>query len=128
MITGSPGSGKTTLFKRLVHDLRHFNPSGFYTSEIRKGGTRTGFSLKSLDGRSGILAHVEFQTGYRVGKYRVDLEGFESPKSIIATIAQKGGGLIAELKSRPDVRLFILTRENQEDLFEKICSILSELE
>jgi nucleoside-triphosphatase THEP1 len=53
---------------------------------------------------------------------------FESPKSIIATIAQKGGGLIAELKSRPDVRLFMLTRENQEDLFGKICSILSELE
>ena len=165
MITGMPGSGKTTLFKRLAHALRDVNPIGFYTSEIRQGGTRKGFGLKSLDGRSGILAHVGFGTGYRVGKYGVDLDSFEafleplwfsgpqtglimideigkmeclsaafqkwirqifdSPKSIVATIAQKGGGLIAELKRRPDVRLFTLTRENQEEVFAKIFSILT---
>ena len=78
LITGLPGSGKTTLFKRLLDALRNLNPTGFYTSEIREGGTRKGFRLKSLDGRSGVLAHVGFQTGYRVGKYAVDLEGFEA--------------------------------------------------
>jgi nucleoside-triphosphatase len=165
LISGLPGSGKTSLFKRLVHALRPLNPAGFYTSEIREGGVRKGFGLQSLDGRSGILAHVGLRTGHRVGKYEVDLAGFEafldplslsdpqtglimideigkmeclstafqklirrvfdSPKPIVATIAQKGGGPIAELKKRSDVRLFTLTRENQEEVFVKICSILS---
>ena len=38
LITGKPGSGKTTLFKRLVKALRHLEPVGFYTQEIREGG------------------------------------------------------------------------------------------
>ncbi len=165
LITGMPGSGKTTLFNRLVTALRHLNPIGFYTSEIREAGTRKGFSLTGLDGRSGILAHVGFHTPYRVGKYGVDLDGFEAfigplvsldqqtdllmideigkmeclsaafqkwirqvfdaPKPIVATIAQSGGGLIAELKRQPDVRIFTITRENQNELFEEISSVLS---
>ena len=87
LITGAPGSGKTTVFRRLVERLRHLNPVGFFTAEIRKGGQRQGFSLSSLDGRAGILAHVDFQTGYRVGKYGVDVDGFEAfiePLSVLA--------------------------------------------
>jgi nucleoside-triphosphatase len=49
---------------------------------------------------------------------------FESNSRLVATIALKGGGLIAQLKRRPDVRLFELTRENQDELFNKICSLL----
>ena len=78
LITGLPGSGKTTLFRRLVVKLQYLNPVGFYTAEIRKGGTRRGFSLKGLDGKSGMLAHVEFRTGFRVGKYGVDVNGFKN--------------------------------------------------
>ena len=168
LITGLPGSGKTTIFRRLVDKLGHLNPVGFFTAEIRKGGQRQGFGLNSLDGRTGILAHVDFRTGYRVGKYGVDIAGFEtfieplpalaseaglvmideigkmeclsarfiktisdvlnSEKPLIATIAQKGSGLIAELKKRSDVQLFTLTREKQDDLFKEICSVLSVLE
>ena len=168
LITGLPGSGKTTLFRRLVDELQHLNPVGFYTSEIRKSGTRQGFNLKGLDGRTGVLAHVEFRTGFRVGKYGVDVNGFEaflngiplldpetgpvmideigkmeclsnrfteimkdvlsSEKQLIATIAQKGGGLIADLKKRSDVQLFTRARENQGILVEQICSAVLQLE
>jgi nucleoside-triphosphatase len=164
LITGLPGSGKTTLFIRLVEKLRHLNPVGFYTAEIREHGTRRGFRLNSLNGRTGILAHVDFRTGHRVGKYGVDVAGFEAfigplpvlvPKSglvmideigkmeclsdgfiniindilnsdtpLIATIAQRGGGFIAEVKNRPHVQLIKLTRENQDILFSQICSII----
>ena len=48
-----------------------------------------------------------------------------SEKQLIATIAQKGGGLIANLKKRSDARLFTLTRENQNALFGQIVSVLS---
>ena len=78
LITGKPGSGKTTLFRRLIDDLQYLNPVGFYTAEIRKGGTRRGFSLCGLNGQSGVLAHVELRTGFRVGKYGVDVSGFEA--------------------------------------------------
>ena len=162
LITGLPGSGKTTLFRRLVDKLQYLNPVGFYTAEIRKGQTRRGFRLKGLDGRSGMLAHEGFRTGFRVGKYGVDVNGFEdflsgiplidpqtgpvmideigkmeclsdrfteiirevlgSEKRLIATIAQKGGGLIADLKRRSDAKLFTLTRENQDILVDQICS------
>jgi nucleoside-triphosphatase len=166
LITGFPGSGKTTLFRRLVDELQHLNPVGFYTAEIREGKSRRGFELCSLDGRTGTLAHVDLRTGYRVGKYGVDVNGFEaflaelplwapqtglvmideigkmeclsdrfieiiksvfdSDRRLVATIAQKGGGLIAQLKKRTDVRLFVLTRENQDKIFIKVRSFLQE--
>jgi nucleoside-triphosphatase len=168
LITGLPGSGKTTLFRRLVDESQHLNPVGFYTAEIRKGGTRQGFSLFGLNGRTGVLAHVKFRTGFRVGKYGVDVNGFESflnglplldpetdpvmideigkmeclsnrfteivkeilnsEKQLIATIAQKGGGLIADLKKRSDTQLFTLTRENQDVLVDQICSSVLRIE
>ena len=77
LITGPPGCGKTTLVKRLIAQLRHLKPVGFYTEEIREGEIRTGFSLNGLDGKTSTLAHVDVTSRYRVGKYGVDLEAFE---------------------------------------------------
>jgi nucleoside-triphosphatase len=75
LITGSPGVGKTTLIKKLVESLPE--AVGFYTEEIRQGGVRKGFRLISLDGKEGVLSHVDFKSRYRVGKYKVDIETFE---------------------------------------------------
>ena len=77
LITGSPGIGKTTLIKRISHDLQYLNPAGFYTEEIRAEGIRKGFSLVSLDGRRATLSHIEIASRHRVGKYGVDIAAFE---------------------------------------------------
>jgi nucleoside-triphosphatase len=78
LITGLPGSGKTTLIQKLADELRAYGPVGFYTEEIRSHGTRAGFKLTSLDRkRTGMLSHVDIKGSHRVGKYGVDLGGFE---------------------------------------------------
>jgi len=73
LLTGSPGSGKATLIRRVIERL---TPplSGFYTQELRIGGARKGFELVTLDGQRGILAHVEIRGRPRIGKYGVDLD------------------------------------------------------
>jgi len=76
LITGVPGIGKTTFMKKLAGRCAHLHPVGFYSSEIRDGGVRKGFELMRLGGGRSILSHGEFK-GPRVGKYGVDVEGFE---------------------------------------------------
>ncbi len=78
LITGLPGVGKTTLIRRLAGQLEAFHPIGFYTAEIRENGRRAGFELISLDGRKSLLSHTGITRPYRVGKYKVDVTGFES--------------------------------------------------
>jgi nucleoside-triphosphatase len=77
LVTGLPGIGKTTLIKDLSSELTRYRPSGFYTEELREGGVRKGFELVSLDGDRMILSHQDIVTAYRVGKYKVDVAGFE---------------------------------------------------
>ncbi len=79
LVTGLPGSGKTTLVASLLESLPDKNlVTGFITREIRERGTRLGFELMSPEGRRAVLSHVEFRTPYRLGKYRVDLRSFEN--------------------------------------------------
>ena len=73
LLTGRPGTGKTSLIKRAVAELEG-RAGGFYTEEIRSQGTRLGFRLVTLDGQEAVLAHVNFNKRYRVGKYGVDIE------------------------------------------------------
>jgi nucleoside-triphosphatase len=47
-------------------------------------------------------------------------EILDSGKWVIATIALKGSGLIAEVKERKDVMLFEITRKNRDSLFSEI--------
>jgi nucleoside-triphosphatase len=78
LLTGVPGSGKTTVIIRLAKLLHERKIGGFFTREIRQAGQRTGFSLETFSGRKSILSSIHFKTGPKVGKYRVDLESFEN--------------------------------------------------
>ncbi len=160
LITGLPGVGKTTLIQKLSEELTHLYPVGFYTTEIREEGVRKGFELISLEGRKGLLSHQDIKSPYCVGRYKVDIKGFDdfldsisfihpsnsliiideigkmecysekfkkllieildSDKWLIATIALKGGGLIAEVKDRQDVKLFTMTKSNRDSLLYEI--------
>jgi len=167
LLTGLPGVGKTTLIKKLSEKLKALHPAGFYTSEIREEGIRKGFELVSLEGRRGVLSHIDINSPYRVGRYKVDIKSFEdfldgisffdnstglviideigkmeclsdkfkrvleeildSEKWVIATIALKGSGLIAEIKKRQDVRLFEITQRNRDSLLREILSSACEI-
>jgi len=78
LLTGLPGVGKTTVIKQLANSLTTYHPEGFFTQEIRdeKGG-RKGFELVTFDGRRQLLSHVNLPGPFRVGRYGVDLAGFE---------------------------------------------------
>lgn len=72
LLTGIPGSGKTTVIRKIVSRLS-CEVGGFYTEEIRESGTRTGFRLITLDGRQGVLAHVNIRQAPHISRYGVDL-------------------------------------------------------
>jgi len=167
LITGYPGVGKTTLIKKLIEKLKDFKAIGFYTTEIKEEGARKGFELISLKDKKKLLSHTKIKSHYRVGKYGVDIKGFEefleailleeinpelyiideigkmecfslkfrmflkeildSPKVVLATIALKGDGLIAEIKERPDVELFKITQKNRDTLFLEVLKEIKSL-
>lgn len=166
LLTGLPGCGKTTAVMQIIANLDSRKIAGFYTQEIRKNNTRKGFSYKRLDGDAGTLAHTGIKGPFRVGRYGVDVAGFEksvvpildaeqtdtelfvideigkmeclseafvtavrwlfaSEKSVLATVAQKGGGFISEVKDYPDTKLFNLTHQGRDKTVAEILRILS---
>jgi nucleoside-triphosphatase len=49
----------------------------------------------------------------------------DSPKPVVATVAERGGGLIAEVKRRKDAELFTLTRANRDELPGRVLAWLA---
>ncbi len=156
LLTGRPGVGKTTVIRQLAERLAGRHLAGFYTEEIREGGVRRGFRLRTFDGRERLIAHVDFPGRHRVGRYGVDVPALDdvagsalapdaavaaylvdeigrmeclSPRFVaavrallaggrplVATVALRGGGLIDEVRRRPDALLREVTRENRDRL------------
>ncbi|MBM4284150.1 MAG: hypothetical protein FJ128_02720 [Deltaproteobacteria bacterium] len=75
LLTGPPQCGKTTVVRRVV-EAYPGRAAGFYTREVREGGRRVGFEIVTLTGEAAWLSHVDF-AGPRVGRYGVDVPGFE---------------------------------------------------
>lgn len=79
LLTGKPGVGKTTAIRRIVDELKtNSAAAGFWSTEIRENGRRVGFGIETISGKTGVLAHVNFDHGPRVSKYRVDVEAINS--------------------------------------------------
>ena len=78
LITGSPGCGKTTIVKKLAAALPDKQIRGFLTSEIRHAGRRVGFALTTIAGDQRLLAHVDFDSRFRVGRYGVDVGALDA--------------------------------------------------
>ena len=99
LVTGRPGSGKTTVIGRIIALLPFDTATGFVTREVREGGVRRGFAIQTLDGRTAPLACV----------------GGGEPRV---------GGFIAEVRRRSDVRIMEVTVRNRDDLPATIVATL----
>jgi nucleoside-triphosphatase len=165
LLTGVPGSGKSTAIRRLA-DLLEPKPRGFYTEELREGGERRGFRLVGFEGSEALIAHVTLPKTHRVSKYGVDLRAIDeavqrllagadrgsvylvdeigkmeclserfvgamrrlldSKAAVVATVASRGSGFIAEVKKREDCELWTLTRANRTAMPERMLAWLRE--
>lgn len=76
LISGYPGVGKTTLINKIIKRL-NCKIGGFYTSEKRENGRRTGFYITNFSGNQMVMADVNSNSPYHVGKYGVNIEAFE---------------------------------------------------
>jgi nucleoside-triphosphatase len=76
-LTGAPSSGKTTVIKKIIAQLKH-PANGFFTREERHGDRRAGFLMKTLDNKEGYLAHQDIQSQFRIRHYGVSIENIET--------------------------------------------------
>jgi len=156
LVTGVPGSGKTTIMKKVAAALSGKRIRGFVTGEIREAGRRVGFELSMFTGDKRLLAHIDIDSRDRVGRYGVDvatldeiteealvrddgtdiylvdeigkMECFskkfraamrgllDSGRPLVATVALRGGGFIAEVKGRAGVEIWEVTKANRNEM------------
>lgn len=77
LLTGKPGTGKTTAIRSVVDQLNPESAAGFWSREIREKGQRVGFTIETLSGKFGTLAHVNQKYGPKVSKYRVNIDDID---------------------------------------------------
>ena len=76
LLTGPPRSGKSTLIEKVIKRVKR-PATGFFTRELREEGKRVGFLIETVDGKTGLLAHKNIKSNYRVGKYKVNIEDLD---------------------------------------------------
>ncbi|CAL8109064.1 unnamed protein product [Calicophoron daubneyi] len=89
LITGKPGTGKTTLISRvfeLLSQRTDVSSNGFITEEVRENHRRIGFDIVLLGSATSVARRAPLarcvgygvnSRGPRVGQYVVDLPSFE---------------------------------------------------
>jgi nucleoside-triphosphatase len=62
---------------RKIHTDRKRPKTGFFTREISEKGLRVGFSIETLGGKKGVLAHIDIESPFKVGKYGVNIDDID---------------------------------------------------
>ncbi len=88
LFTGRPRIGKTTIIQKFTRRCP-VSVEGFFTCEIREHGMRVGFTIEAVrswdqedqdDSREkyhAVMAHVNYPSPYRVGRYGVNISAIE---------------------------------------------------
>ncbi len=164
LLTGHPGVGKTTIIKKLIEKLK-LPAGGFYTEEIREDNKRMGFSIVTLSGQKGVLAHRNFKSRYKVGNYGVGVytlnkigvkeiqmclvekkvivideigkmellspqfqevvsKALDADNPVLGTITLARHPFAQKVKDRKDVKIYEVTRENQDEVLKTLTKEL----
>lgn len=97
-LTGNPSVGKTSVLMKTIEALRAkgYCVNGMTSSEIRGVRGRIGFEVLDLvNGKHGVLAHVDQRNGPRLGKYVVNLVDLENIGASAIDNAVEREGVIA---------------------------------
>ncbi|MFZ2196705.1 MAG: nucleoside-triphosphatase, partial [Thermodesulfovibrionales bacterium] len=58
--------------------LLPYPATGFYTEEQQFSGKRVGFVMKTVEGKSGYLAHQDIRSDFHIRRYGVSIENIET--------------------------------------------------
>jgi nucleoside-triphosphatase len=97
LISGPPGSGKTSVIERAMSILRErgLRAGGIYCPEIRERGVRVGFRIIDImTGEERMLAHVNQLTGPQVSKYRVNVANVDELSELAINRALDGADFL----------------------------------
>ncbi|XP_024916837.1 cancer-related nucleoside-triphosphatase isoform X2 [Cynoglossus semilaevis] len=145
------GVGKTTLVQKACEALLSsgVGVEGFYTEEVRERGRRTGFDVVTMTGERGHLSRIR-NVGLadggnkkvfvidEIGKMELFSQSFiravrqildSSSCTVLGTIPIPKGkplGLVEEVRSSRDVRVFAVTKENRNALLQDIVGAVQE--
>ena len=119
LFTGVPGIGKSTIIEKIVQRINR-SKTGFYTREMRASGRRVGFTITTLDGERGTLAHIDIPGHMRVGRYGVNLPDID------LIVSLKGDAFIGAVKKRPDTLLISVNKKNRDDLVEEFFARMTD--
>ncbi len=115
VVTGLPGIGKTTLIKKIAHNLGK-RAIGFWTEEVRDRKTkkRIGFKVITTEGEQMLFASKTFSSKYLVGSYGVNVERFERiVLPLFEKIKKEGKGKVIIVDEVGKMELFSKSFRNQ---------------
>jgi len=126
LFTGPPKCGKSTLIEKIVKKI-DTPATGFFTREIRENGKRVGFSINTLHGKEGILAHQGIKSRHRVGKYGVNLADIDRIAVPSMTPASKDDLIVVDEIGKMELfsTLFRKTLEGVLDLEQQVIGSIA---